>query len=371
MKFRKKPVVIEATQWDGTYLAAKQIETMLGLNTLSMTSHPPSNSVSYWRIGTLEGGHEVSPLDWIITGVKGEHYPCKPDIFVMTYEFVAAAAQPEALELADHLDDLFLDADGEPKKAAAELRRLHAEVERLSYRLAYPDNFVSPEVEELRAIKAQLLEALENTHTQPGCEQWIAERKASVALRAAIPEAEKQDIFCDSHCVWTDHHPDCGIAEKQEPVAWGVDWGKAGDTPCVSIIKRLADGRIEVLAIEYGPTAAQPVPVPVQENTPVQKPNGVNRRIAELAEQADEYADNKIQMPGEYHPDWHDIRDEKFAKLIVRECCEQLVKEGEAWEQFSRNPLEGQETNTGAALFAAYRLKEDAVSRLEKHFGVE
>jgi hypothetical protein len=62
---------------------------------------------------------------------------------------------------------------------------------------------------------------------------------------------------------------------------------------------------------------------------------------------------------------------EKFAELIVRECCEQLVKEGEAWEQFSRNPPEGQETNTGAALFAAYRLKEDAVSRLEEHFGVE
>jgi hypothetical protein len=62
---------------------------------------------------------------------------------------------------------------------------------------------------------------------------------------------------------------------------------------------------------------------------------------------------------------------EKFAELIVKECCDQLVKEGKAWEQFSRNPPEGQETNTGAALFAAYRLKEDAVSRLEEHFGVE
>ncbi len=66
-----------------------------------------------------------------------------------------------------------------------------------------------------------------------------------------------------------------------------------------------------------------------------------------------------------------DTKLEKFAELIVRECCEQLVKEGEAWEQFSRNPPEGQETNAGAALFAAYRLKEDAVSRLEEHFGVE
>jgi hypothetical protein len=60
-----------------------------------------------------------------------------------------------------------------------------------------------------------------------------------------------------------------------------------------------------------------------------------------------------------------------FAELIVKECVEQLVKEGEAWEQFSRNPPQGQETSAGHALFAAYRLKEDAVSRLEEHFGVE
>ena len=40
---------------------------------------------------------------------------------------------------------------------------------------------------------------------------------------------------------------------QQEPVEWGVDWGKAGDIPCVSIIKRLLDGRIEVVAVEYAP----------------------------------------------------------------------------------------------------------------------
>lgn len=40
---------------------------------------------------------------------------------------------------------------------------------------------------------------------------------------------------------------------KQEPVAWGVDWGEAGGIPCVSIIKRLPDGGIEVLAVEYAP----------------------------------------------------------------------------------------------------------------------
>ena len=39
-------------------------------------------------IDTLEGAHYVTPGDWIITGVKGEHYPCKPDIFEATYERV-------------------------------------------------------------------------------------------------------------------------------------------------------------------------------------------------------------------------------------------------------------------------------------------
>ena len=50
--------------------------------------------------------------------------------------------------------------------------------------------------------------------------------------------------------------PDCRDAEQpaqQEPVTWGVDWGKAGDIPCVSIIKRLPGGGIEVVAVEYGP----------------------------------------------------------------------------------------------------------------------
>ena len=40
---------------------------------------------------------------------------------------------------------------------------------------------------------------------------------------------------------------------EQEPVTWGVDWGKAGDIPCVSIIKRLPDGGIKVMAVEYAP----------------------------------------------------------------------------------------------------------------------
>jgi hypothetical protein len=71
MKFRKKPVVIEATQWfkDGDHPAVWR-HSVLG----------------YAAIDTLEGSHEVTEGDWIITNVKGEQHPCKPDIFDMTYE---------------------------------------------------------------------------------------------------------------------------------------------------------------------------------------------------------------------------------------------------------------------------------------------
>jgi len=57
----------------------------------------------------------------------------------------------------------------------------------------------------------------------------------------------------------------------------------------------------------------------------------MNERIKLLAEQADEYTDNKIQNQGEYHPDWHDIRDQKFAELIIQEClniCEEMGDNG-------------------------------------------
>jgi hypothetical protein len=83
MKFRKKPVVIEATQWFkyGDHSAVMRYQ-----------SYDPDMQSLGW-IETLEDGHVVTPGDWIITGVKGEHYPCKPDIFEMTYEPVEVAGR--------------------------------------------------------------------------------------------------------------------------------------------------------------------------------------------------------------------------------------------------------------------------------------
>lgn len=70
MKFRKKPVVIEAKQW------------------FKEGDHPKVwlDVAGKAFVNTLEGVHIVTPGDWIITGIKGEHYPCKPDIFAATYE---------------------------------------------------------------------------------------------------------------------------------------------------------------------------------------------------------------------------------------------------------------------------------------------
>lgn len=90
MKFRKKPVVIEATQWfkEGDHPAVNPQYTH-GLNDEHWR---PTIPTGYGWINTLEGPHLVTPGDWIITGVKGEHYPCKPDIFAATYEPVEEAA---------------------------------------------------------------------------------------------------------------------------------------------------------------------------------------------------------------------------------------------------------------------------------------
>lgn len=83
MKYRKRPVVIEAEQYDGTQESAVR----LGLT-------EKHHGISAWKvIETLEGPHLVTPGDFIITGVKGERYACKPDIFHMTYE----AVEPDAL----------------------------------------------------------------------------------------------------------------------------------------------------------------------------------------------------------------------------------------------------------------------------------
>lgn len=101
-KFRKKPVVIEAMLFDGTHESASRIARWANAGDEKAGYEDPT--VSYivggaipegmaddMVIQTLEGGMSASVGDWIIRGVKGEFYACKPDIFAMTYEPADAA----------------------------------------------------------------------------------------------------------------------------------------------------------------------------------------------------------------------------------------------------------------------------------------
>lgn len=85
--FRKKPVVIEAMLWDGSILTADLIEDWSGGKTACRVLIDAKNIVGpFLLIDTLEGEMKASVGDWIIRGVKGEFYPCKPDIFAATYD---------------------------------------------------------------------------------------------------------------------------------------------------------------------------------------------------------------------------------------------------------------------------------------------
>ena len=89
MKFRKKPVVIEAEMFSDT---KPDLSVPAGVCVDMCGPHGIENRP---HIHTLEGPMLVSNGDWIITGVKGEKYPCKPDIFALTYEAVEAPAEPK------------------------------------------------------------------------------------------------------------------------------------------------------------------------------------------------------------------------------------------------------------------------------------
>ncbi len=93
MKFRKKPVIINAEQWfPGSDLdGVEEFETELHYSYGLLMGEREYNVGPKRRVGkikTLEGGLYIEPGDWVITGIKGEKYPCKPDIFEATYEKV-------------------------------------------------------------------------------------------------------------------------------------------------------------------------------------------------------------------------------------------------------------------------------------------
>lgn len=82
-KFRKKPVVIDAIQFDGTENSVFEILEMKNTTSSARAIRFDGKDL---LINTLEGLMRASIGDWIIKGVNGELYPCKPDVFEKTYE---------------------------------------------------------------------------------------------------------------------------------------------------------------------------------------------------------------------------------------------------------------------------------------------
>lgn len=101
MRFRKKPVEIEAIQWNGKN--RDEIHEFI-------TSFSSNIGAEGILIKTLEGDMTADKDDWIIKGVKGEFYPCKPDIFDLTYEPVICDE-----EIIISLDVLHCPGCGKPK----------------------------------------------------------------------------------------------------------------------------------------------------------------------------------------------------------------------------------------------------------------
>ena len=105
-KYKKKPIIIEAVQWTGINL--EEIKSFVGdsLDYNYKTNWDSSDlSNIEVKIKTLEGDHIASIGDYIIKGVNGEFYPCKPDIFKKTYESAILAPPNEWVSVEEKLPD--------------------------------------------------------------------------------------------------------------------------------------------------------------------------------------------------------------------------------------------------------------------------
>lgn len=88
-KYRKKPVEIDAVQLHMSNMESLIEQMRRDGYEVESFSQPPMRAISGIKIKTLEGTMQANFGDWIIKGVQGEYYPCKPDIFEKTYDLVS------------------------------------------------------------------------------------------------------------------------------------------------------------------------------------------------------------------------------------------------------------------------------------------
>ena len=88
-KYRKKPVIVDALEWTGKPMPLPDW-LRNAIPGLAMIVSYGDDPTCFLKIATREGEMQAGPGDWIIRGIKGELYPCKPDIFIATYERIDA-----------------------------------------------------------------------------------------------------------------------------------------------------------------------------------------------------------------------------------------------------------------------------------------
>lgn len=101
MEYRKKPVTIEAIQFTDS---DERVQELIEFTQGNFTPHRDLEHYAYAVIKTLEGDHRADIGDYIIKGVQGEFYPCKPDIFDMTYEAVEEEGGKRATEQESRIE---------------------------------------------------------------------------------------------------------------------------------------------------------------------------------------------------------------------------------------------------------------------------
>jgi hypothetical protein len=217
-KYRKRPVVIEAMRFAGTPQQMLDIAAWCGGRAHSETKPSDRTDIRYWLdIPTLEGVMTASPGDWIIRGVRGEFYPCKPDIFVATYEPAAlpAAAPDEREGDGRAVRDVLAECDRQVAKGyTAEHDDAHGAVGLAGYAHRYLNRAIDhgnrSDLVAATALGIKAIEAVDRTLSFEGTDGIAAavERSSfgtpdAQAARATVGDETAVRIVARSH----DLHP--------------------------------------------------------------------------------------------------------------------------------------------------------------------
>jgi len=235
LRFTKKPVTIDAIQWDGSLDSFHAIRAAFpAMETCALTTNAGSKTITHWRIRTLEDGHVVSPGDWIIRGVKGEFYPCKPDVFDATY---CPALTTPAAEVPEAMGDDEIIAIRRVRKAAdptqqwgdtlafakALLAARDAQWQSTRLRGGVPEGWklvpVEPTPEMVEAFQAGFARQIKRRKSYAPAHKMSAEEAGLRAMLQAAPQAPAAAL-------------DAGVVRDAEILRYVMDWNTKDFAVC-------------------------------------------------------------------------------------------------------------------------------------------